>query len=373
MKVYELATNLTELGHDVFLFLPKLGYPEVQTSSYVVSVPYVDLSILRFISFQILTFLMCLWSIFMKGRPDIIYVRLMWSFLPMLLGKLFKVPVILEVNDSPHRAYSNIRNSFKKRIVHLIDRISYYLSDHILPVTQNIAEDLHHIDGLPWNCMTVLPSGTNTELFRPLDKLACCERLGYNPEKRYVGFIGTFFHYQGIDVLIESAPFIIRKMSDVRFLLVGNGPMRSIWEDKVTEMGFKEYFVFTGQVPYEYVPFYCGVMDVCVSPFLKRAGESSPVKVFDYLACGKPVVMSDVANTGKIFLESEAVILVTPEDQVELAHEINGLLSDFGKREIMGKKGRKFVVSKYERKKLAKDIANLCLEIVNRRQRPRRS
>ena len=367
IKVYELSDNLTKLGHTVYLFVPKLGYPERQTSSHVVSIPFIDLPVLRFASFQVLAFLLSILFMVQKGRSDIIYVRIMWSFIPMLLGKLFSIPVILEVNDSPYRGYANIKSNFKKRIIRLIDRISYRLSDHVLPVTLKIAEDLYHIDGLSWNCMTVLPSGTNTDLFRFLDKSSCCEKLEFDPTQKYVGFIGTFFHYQGIDVLIDSAPLIIQKHSDIRFLLVGDGQMRTKWERRVNEMRLENHFIFTGHVPYEDVPYYCGVMDVCVSPLLKEAGECSPVKVFDYLACGKPVVMNDVAETGKIFKDSGAVRLIPTEDEVSLSWSIVQLLEDDDLRAKMGMKGREFVESKYSRIKIAEMVEAIASQLIRKK------
>jgi len=365
IKIYELASNLTELGHSVFLFIPKIGYPELQTKALVVPIPLVDLPILRFVSFQILSIIMSFKVMSKKGLPDIVYVRIMWSFLPMLLGKFLRIPAILEVNDSPHRGYAAIKNGLKRKLVHMIDRISYRLSDHILPVTQKIAEDLHRIEGVPWNIMTVIPSGTNTDLFRPLDKAYCCEKLGFDSDLKYVGFTGTFFQYQGIHVLIKSAQHIIQEFTDVRFLIVGDGPQKLTWENMVREMSLNNYFIFTGQVDYSEVPYYCGVMDVCVSPLLKEAMESSAVKVFDYLACGKPVVMSDISNTGQQFIESGAVILVSPENPVELANAIHSLLSHMEGMKAIGRKGREFVVAKYDRQKLAENIYKLCLKAVN--------
>lgn len=369
IKIYELATNLKELGHRVFLFIPKIGHPEQQTSAKVFAIPLLDFPVVRFISFQIFAFLTSLSVMIIKGRPDIFYVRIMWSFLPMLLGKLLRIPVILDVNDSPHRGYAKIKNGLKCRLVHFIDRISYRLSEHVLSVTKNIADDLHVIEGLSWKSMTVVPSGANTELFRPLNKSSCCKRLGFDLRKKYVGFIGTFFHHQGIEVFVDSAPLIIQEGFDVHFLLVGDGPIKADLQRKVAEMGLRNYFSFTGQVQYKDVPSYCGVMDICVSPFLKEARESSAVKVFDYFACGKPVVMSDISNTGRHFLESGAAALVKPEDPVELANAIKELLSDLKESRIMGKKGRQFVIPRYDRKNLARDIARLCQEIVASRQR----
>jgi glycosyltransferase involved in cell wall biosynthesis len=246
---------------------------------------------------------------------------------------------------------------------HLIDRISYCLSDYVFPVTNKIAEDLHRIDDLSRDCMTVLPSGANTDLFRPMDKSSCCKKLKLDPTKKYVGFIGTFVHRQGIDILINSSPLVIQKYPDARFLLVGDGPMKANWARRIRELGLEEYFILTGQIPYKIVPFYCGVMDVCVAPFLSKAGELSPVKVFDYLACGKPVVISDVAETGKTFESSGAVSLIPTEDEVSLSQSINQLLENETLRVEMGKKGRDFVVSKYSRIKIAKMVESIASQL----------
>lgn len=365
LKVYELATNLTRFHHRVTLFIPRIGFPQQQTAAKVVAVPFIDLPLVRFLSYQLFAILIALGFIIKNGRPDVIYVRIMWSFIPMLLGKIFRVPVMLEVNDSPHRSYTYIQSRFKRRLVHLIDRISYRLSEHILPVTCGIANDLELIENISRGRMTVLPSGANTDLFRPLDKSYCCEKLDLDLNKNYVGFIGTFYHYQGIDILIDAAPLIIDKHPEVIFLLVGGGPMRPIWQRKVTTLDLGRHFVFTGFVPYEKVPFYCGASDICVSPYLREAGELSPVKVFDYLACGRPVVMSDVADTAKIFYESGAILFIEPENPTELANAINNLLGSRKKRKIMSENGRNFVVSRYDRKIIAKQVEEIAATFCN--------
>ena len=142
--------------------------------------------------------------------------------------------------------------------------------------------------------------------------------------------------------------------------------MRTNWEDMVTRLGLKRYFIFTGQVPYHFVPWYCGTMDICVAPLLREAGESSAVKLFEYLSCGKAVVMSDISNTGKEFLKSKAVILVQSESSRELGEGILKLLSDPIRRDKMGIKGRQFVLSKYDRLKLAQDLVELCEETLRK-------
>lgn len=364
MKVYELTQNLTKCGHRVYLFIPKIGYPEQQTTAHVCPVPFVDLPVLRFISFQVVAFLWALRIALRKDYPDIIYVRIMWSFTPLVLGRFLSVPVMLEINDSPHRAYASIKNLFKRTVVHLIDKISFRLSDHILPVTQKIAENMHTLEGIPWRKLTVLPSGTNIDLFHPMDKRQSCLQLGFDESLIYIGFIGAFFRHQGIDTLIDAGPAIIQKYPQVRFLVLGDGPMRAAWSQKIDDNALSAYFLFPGNVPYEEVPQYCGVMDVGVAPFRKEAVERSPVKIFDYLACGKPVVATDVGETSGFFADSGAVIIVPPEDPVALAQGINRLLENETLRAEMGEKGRAFIANRYSRTQIAEMVETTAVKLL---------
>ena len=364
IKVYELTHNLTKNGHQVILFIPKIGYPEKQTSAHVCPVPFLDLPVLRFISFQAIAFLWALQFALCKTYPDIIYIRIMWSFIPMILGRLLSVTIFLEINDSPHRAYNSIKNPFKKAVVHLIDKISLNLSDHIFPVTKKIAENIHNLEKIPWKKLTILPSGTNTCLFQPLDRHQCCMKLGFDELSTYVGFIGTFLRHQGVDTLIEAAPAIIQKYPKVRFLILGDGPMSVEWREKIDIKDLSAYFLFPGNVPYEEVPHYCGVMNICVAPFKKEAVERSPVKIFDYLACGKTVVATDVGETSRFFADSGAVVIVSPEDPAALAYGINRLLENENLCRDMGKKGRAFVASGYSRIQIAKIVETTALKLL---------
>lgn len=364
MKVYEMTQNLTKRGHRVYLFIPKIGYPERQTTSQVCSVPFIDLPVLRFVSFQVMAFLWAFRIALCKDSPDIVYVRIMWSFLPMVFGRLFSVPVMLEINDSPHRAYDSTENFFKRTVVHHIDKISFHMSDHILPVNQKIAQEMHTLEGIPWEKLTVLPSGTNIDLFYPMDKLPCCRKLGFDESSIYIGFIGTLFAYQGIDLLIKAAPAVIQRHPRARFLILGDGPMKDAWQAMTREHALESYFIFPGHVPYENVPSYCAMMDVCVAPFHRSAGDSSGVKIFDYLACGKPVVATDVGESSTFFAGSGAVMLVSPANPAALAQGLNHLLEDEALREEMGSKGRTFITSRYSRAQIAETVEKIAMRIL---------
>ena len=86
--------------------------------------------------------------------------------------------------------------------------------------------------GIPLKKTAVIERGSNVDLFRPEDPKVCRERLELDPTGYYVGFMGTFFRYQGIDILIEAAPWILKRFPDARFLIVGDGVMKRPWLKK---------------------------------------------------------------------------------------------------------------------------------------------
>jgi len=360
IKIFDLANNLTRLGHNVILFSPKIGFPERQTIAKVIEIPFIDLPILRPLTFHLLASLVLFLKIY--KRPSCIYVRRMNSFLQLLLAKLFKIPSVFEIPDDPYLAYTQ-QGMIRRLLEKLIDKYSMMLANKIVVPSGWSKRRLNRIGGIPLSKLIVLPSGSDTELFTPLSREECCTGLGFDPSLLYVGFAGSFFSYQGIDTLIDSAPKILKQFVNTRFLLIGDGPMMYTWQDKVSQKGLQEAFIFSGLVPYKQVPQYIGAMDICVAPHKRDTNQSSPVKLFDYMACGKPIVASDIDVVREIINHNECAILVHPDNSTELANAIIFLLGDKIKREEMGAAARDFVISKYDRKQTAKTVQAIAYRL----------
>jgi len=291
--------------------------------------------------------------------PDIFYVRKMNSFLPMLVAKLFRIPTFFEIPNDPYLAYKP-NNNIKTLLEKIIDKYSMVLSDKIVVLSKWSKRRLHQIGSIPLSKLIVLPSGTDTELFKPLSKEECCSKLSFDSSFFYIGFVGSFFFHQGLDTLIDSAPNILQKCKNTRFLLVGDGPMMGAWKQKVNRQGLERAFIFSGQIPYKKVSEYIGVMDICVAPHRKDTNQASPVKIFDYMACGRPIVASDIDVVREIIDQNECAILVPPENSTELVKAILSLLIDEKKRQEMGTEARKFVISRYDRKQTAGKIEGIA-------------
>ena len=360
IRMFSLADNLTKMGHRVTMVLPKLGFPKKQTIARVIEIPLVDIPILRPIFFHLLSSLYLLWGL---KDASVIYVRQMNSFLPLLIARLYRTPSVYEIPNDPFLAYESstfIRRIFEK----LTDKAAMSLSNRIVVLSEWSKKRLSEIGRIAPSKILVTPSGTDTNLFKPLNKVECCKEIGLDPSFSYIGFAGSFLQNQGIEILIESAPLILDKYPNTRFLLVGDGPMIDDWKTTISLKGLQGSFIFTNRVPYEAVPKYVGAMDICVAPHHKETNQASPVKLFDYMACGRPIVASDIDVIREIADTSGCILLTEPENPLSLANGVIRLLENEEERDSRAALGRALVLAKYDREKITGSLIQSISAII---------
>jgi glycosyltransferase involved in cell wall biosynthesis len=172
-------------------------------------------------------------------------------------------------------------------------------------------------------------------------------RRQYGIEQRdIVLFIGSGLLWHGLGEIVEAAPFVVRAIPSAVFLIVGGSPEIKDWEDVVTRRGLQEWFRFAGAVEYEKVPGYIAAADVALAPYNSRLAEhdrhkfASPLKVLEYMAGGKALVVTSVANVRQT-VEDGLTGLVVPEDSPDaLARAILRLLRSPGLRRNLGANAR---------------------------------
>jgi glycosyltransferase involved in cell wall biosynthesis len=362
VKIWDLAHNLADFGHKVVLFLPKYRFDKDTVPFKIVEIPFLDFPVLRHLSFNCILAIL-LFIYFFKPKPDIVYMRRMSSIVPALYAKLCKAVLFYEVNDDPFRreyhegsqVVFKIRSFLSKKQ----DEIDLKLCDRCFVISTEIEKKiLEKISFVSVNKFRTAPSGANIDLFIPLHRNTCKSHLNLDRRYKYVGFAGTLLKHQGIDVLINAVPAILRKEPQSFFIIIGEGPMKDIWKKRIEKEGLQNCFLFPGQVSYSDMPIWIGAMDICVAPFLKTAGLRSPVKIFDYMACGRAVVASLIEGTTDIFSSSGAIKLVSPQDPSVLASAILDLLQDKEKADRMGKTGRELIVKHFDRRAIAKQISD---------------
>ncbi len=358
VHITEVMKNLKKEGHDVILFVRGIGRydPHIQGIKYV---PTLDFPVLKLVIFD---FFLCIYAIVysLKFKPD----DILW--ICIILLKILGVPCIVEVNGS-ERDELKIQKTQKylAHIIHFNWWLNLKLSDKIVAVSEGIKKELCEEYKIPSDKIVVINNGADTELFKPMDKEKEKAELKLDKNIHYVCFVGNLAPWQGVEYLIRSAPLILREIPDTKFLIVGDGVMKEKLIEMVKELNLENDFIFTGAVDYELVPKYINVSDVCVALKAHLKSGYSTLKMYEYLACGKPVVASNEHGLGDVLEKTVTGISVNREDFGDVANAIVKLIRNKELRGNMGENGRKLVIEKYSWNATAKQIAEVCEQIIN--------
>jgi glycosyltransferase involved in cell wall biosynthesis len=207
-------------------------------------------------------------------------------------------------------------------------------------VTKGIKNELIRRYGVSTNRISIVTNGVDLERFRPINRAKAQQKTRLSPLYNYVGFVGGLFPWHGLDHLVEAAPHVLKKEPQTWFVIVGSGLMEVRLKKMVAKRKLDQAFIFTGMVPFDAVPMYVNSFDVCIVFFKRvRKDPGDPIKLYEYLACGRPVVASNVPGYGDVVGSIGAGISINSEDPIATSEAIVRLLKNRRKAEEMGRKG----------------------------------
>jgi len=368
----EVTQNLVKLGNELLILLP--GYQPRDRKNYGLSVCYVPTfrkNVLSYLLYEINSLLYLTFYI-LKWKPDVIYLRQgLFEVFPPILARLFGVPYVIEKNgimedEFRSRGFSEI----VIKILRLAEEINFRLSDKIVCVTEGIKREIVRRYKVNEGKLVVIPNGANIELFRPLDKHECRRKLGLEEDAFYIGFVGSFAPWQGLDILIEAAKQLKEQgYCQIKYILVGSGERELSLRQKVREYKLEQEIRFIGRVTYEQVVYYVNACDIAIAPFTKERNSIigvSPLKLYEYLACGRPVIASRVDGIKEVIEEGKCGYLFEPGDAEELAKRIIQSYQERDTLQEMGLRGRRLVENKYSWRMTAKRIVKVLNEIIEK-------
>ena len=310
----------------------------------------------------------------LRKRPDLVYTRSSQDIFTFLLAKLFRLPFIIEINGlSADELKIAIGISWIRRWISyakgLLNERTYKYADHLVAVTPKIKEVLEIEYKINPEKISVIENGANTELFRPMNTHEVRKELNLNQDNSYICFVGNLAEWQGIQYLIKASSHILEEYPNTFFLIVGDGPSRESLTKLAVQYGVSDNFIFTGMVPYEKIPLYINSSDLCVGPWVKERNQRcgvSPLKLYEYLACGKPVVVSRLPGL-EIVEEYDCGYFVEPDNEHELAQMIIKLLKDAAARRQIGENGRRYIVEKNRNwESVAKRVFEVCQMLIKK-------
>lgn len=272
-------------------------------------------------------------------KPDILYVRHHFASFPaVFLARLQGIPIALEVNGPYEDLF--IAWPFTKRLAKLfvyMMRSQLRWADLVVAVTPQLAEWARS-EGA--KRVVVIPNGANTEKFRPEAKLSG----SINLPSKYVIFFGALAPWQGIDTILAAVENP-RWPRDVKLVIVGDGIERKKVEAVASRTDRVRYL---GLQPYDRMPGIVAGSLVALSLQSDRESRSSrgglfPLKVFEALASGVPVIVSDFPGMADLVRNCGCGLVVPPEDPHSLAEAVNYLYRNSSVREAMGRRGRELI------------------------------
>jgi glycosyltransferase involved in cell wall biosynthesis len=378
---YELVSNLARLDNEIYIFttdkaslsnIPNIHCHYVPPGSFFSLTVNYFRSYLNIISSQTFDVLYTrnpnfgfLSGIFFKSRFRKMVYEL--NGIPEDESKLFRTK---NEDGSLSGHDENDKFSFSKAYLALQSRIKLFIlkkalgfSDRIISVTPGIKTNIVKIFRIPEDKIVVVSNGANTSLFKPLDQMDCRKELNLDSKTFYVCFVGNLAPWQGLEYLIKAAPSILSHLPECRFLIVGDGVMKNELRRLSRELGVEDRFIFTGVVAYDRVPVYINASDVCVAPFILARNAKiglSPLKLYEYMACGKPVVASDISGVSDLLEASNGGLPVIPESPEALSDAVLKLLKDQDLRSKMGLKGLGYVTENYSWYSVAKNVDRVC-------------
>lgn len=169
--------------------------------------------------------------------------------------------------------------------------------------------------------MVVIPVSIDIDKFKPMDKQAMRKKYNFNKNDKILVFNGRFNKEKQLDILIESFKIVQKKLTNCKLIVIGDGPEKKNLL-KLSES--VDGITFTGLIQHELIPEILNVADVFV---LCSLFEGMPTVVLESLACGVPVVSTDVGDVNKVVINGKSGYIVKDADPKEISNKIIKLLT----------------------------------------------
>lgn len=298
---------------------------------------------------------------------DIIQVRnsIYAGIIAVYYQSFKKIPFIYQVSF-PWAEMQIYRGGFRSMIGVLMQSVQRALlrrADLVLPISKWMLKNFEDM-GIESSKMHILPLGADIEA--SVDKLevnSLVKNLGLTKEL-IVLYFGEMGRPRKLDFLLRSFKLVLRKIPDVRLLMVGKSELGTDhveWlKDQAVFLGISKSVIFTGHVPKEQIPLYILSSQVVVSPIppIEIYKVSSPTKLFEAMALSVPVVGTDIPEQEMVLGESGAGI-VTPYNEGEFAEAILWILRHLEAAKEMGNKGREYIAKHRSYEVLSRQMMNV--------------
>lgn len=294
-------------------------------------------------------------------KPDIVHTHTAKAgTLGRIAAKLTGVPIII------HTFHGHVFHSyfgfFRTKFFLWLERLLAKFTDVIITVgDEQRAEIIKYKVALPEKIVAI-PLGLNLKpfVFSKADPNQLRRELSLSERTLLVGIVARLVPIKNHDCFLEAARLVLDRYDEVRFLIIGDGELRSRLEQKARDLKLVSRVIFMG-FQHNLVKIYAGLDIVTLSSF----NEGLPVALIEAMAASKPVISTDVGGVRDLILDGHNGLLVPSNDPASLAAAILYLLRKPERRKMMGIEGRKKTYPLFDKKRLVKDIDSLYQQLLS--------
>ena len=280
----------------------------------------------------------------------------------LYLAKKYNIPVIFRSIDilnqlAPNRFFRAPTRIFENRVYKNVDRISAItpmLSDYVIKM------------GASEEKVEVLFTGVDSRQFNPkIDTAELMQELHLNNDCKVIVFIGTLFEFCGMDRYIEQFPEVLKEFPETKLIVVGGGFLLEKLEKLIRDLKLEDNLILTGFQPYEMMPQYINIADICINPFQinDTTRDIMPGKILQYLACGKPVIATPLPGMKAVITGEEKGVVYSEID--EFGMRTIELLRNEEKRKTLGESGLMYIKINHEWNEIAHKLEEKLIYEIN--------
>ncbi|HYT61354.1 MAG TPA: glycosyltransferase family 4 protein [Haliangiales bacterium] len=281
--------------------------------------------------------------------PDFIYERAsLYGTAGVVLARELNAPHLLELNAPLAVEQASYRGRGLGELASEAERWTLSRADAVLTVSAALRDHVVSL-GAEAARVHVFPNGVDPSLFQPGPPDASVRaRLGLD-DGPVLGFVGGLRPWHGIEALPGLIERLARRHRQIRLAVVGDGQLRPQLEESFRKKKMRERVVFAGTLPHEEVAAVVRQFDIALAPYprLDHAFYFSPLKLFEYMACGVAVVAAAVGQICEVVRDGKTGLLYPPGDVEALAGACDRLLDNPRLRRTLGRAAAKLVHTHY--------------------------
>lgn len=282
---------------------------------------------------------------FGSAPPDLVYVRASpFSVAGLRLSEVLKRPLFAELNAPIAQEHSRYRSTSFGELALAAEQKLVSVADAVFCVSEELGQYVKSLGKDPER-IHVLPNGVNPFFFEDHGIEGGRTGEGEWGDGPVLGFVGTMRPWHGMDLM----PMLLKKLRPrfpgLKLVIVGESPLQQELYAKLAQYGLEGCAVFTGARPYGDIPALIMQFDIALAPYSipDHSFYFSPMKIFEYMACGVPVVAARIGQIEDIIVDGENGLLYTPEQLDELADKCTKLIENPSYAHALGVKAQQFI------------------------------